>query len=49
MTVTFESVSPAELAEISRRLNAQPWVVAASLQFAGTSSHNVRSETGRGA
>lgn len=49
MTVTFESVSPAELAEIARRLNAQPWVVAASLQFAGTSSPNVRSKTGRGA
>jgi hypothetical protein len=49
MTVTFEAVPPAALADIVRRLNAQPWVVAASLELAGASSSNVRSETGRGA
>ncbi|MEZ0605689.1 hypothetical protein ACAX43_26500 [Paraburkholderia sp. IW21] len=31
MTVTFESVPVEELAEIATRLNAQPWVVTASL------------------
>jgi hypothetical protein len=31
MTVTFESVPPAALTDIARRLGAQSWVVAASL------------------
>lgn len=31
MTVSFESVAPADLAEIARRLSTLPWVVAASL------------------
>jgi hypothetical protein len=31
MTVTFESVSPSDLAEIAMRLSTLPWVVAASL------------------
>ena len=34
MTVTFESISLAELSEITRRLNALPWVSAASLHVA---------------
>ena len=34
MTVTFESISLAELSEITRRLNALSWVSAASLHFA---------------
>lgn len=34
MTVTFESISLAELGEIIRRLNALPWVSAASLHLA---------------
>ncbi|MFL9860025.1 hypothetical protein PQR72_30550 [Paraburkholderia madseniana] len=41
MTVAFESVSPADLAEIVERLRTQPWVVAASLQTAQTSFPNV--------
>ena len=44
MTVTFESVSPAELTDIARRLRAQPWVIAASLHIAMTSS--THTETG---
>jgi hypothetical protein len=38
MTVAFESVSPADLAEIARRLSALPWVVATSLHTAQTTS-----------
>ena len=38
MTVTFESVSPAALADITRRLGAQPWIVTASLHTAQTSA-----------
>jgi hypothetical protein len=34
MTVTFESISLAELSEITRRLNAMPWASAASLHAA---------------
>jgi hypothetical protein len=34
MTVTFGSISLAELSEIARRLNALPWVSAASLHVA---------------
>jgi hypothetical protein len=34
MTVTFESISFTELSEIISRLNALPWVSAASLQGA---------------
>ncbi|MFM0732614.1 hypothetical protein PQQ52_19185 [Paraburkholderia sediminicola] len=37
MTVTFEAVSPAALADIAQRLSAQPWVVAASLHTVPTS------------
>jgi hypothetical protein len=37
MTVTFESISAADLAEITRRLNVHGWVVAASLHTAGPS------------
>ncbi|ANB72646.1 hypothetical protein AYM40_09900 [Paraburkholderia phytofirmans OLGA172] len=37
MTVTFESVSPTALTDITRRLSAQPWVVAASLHTAPAS------------
>lgn len=38
MTVTFDSVSPAALTDIARRLCAQPWVVAASLHTTPTPS-----------
>jgi hypothetical protein len=38
MTVAFESVSPADLAEIARRLSNLPWVVATSLHTAQTTS-----------
>jgi len=38
MTVSFESVSPADQAEIARRLSALPWVLAASLHPAGIAS-----------
>ncbi|WP_171928037.1 hypothetical protein [Paraburkholderia madseniana] len=48
MTVTFESVSPAELTDIARRLSTQPWVIAASLHIAIASSPHTRSETGPG-
>jgi hypothetical protein len=34
MTVTFESISLAELSEITCRLNALPWVSVASLHVA---------------
>ena len=34
MTITFESVSPADLIDIARRLSAQTWVIAASLHIA---------------
>jgi len=34
MTVTFESISLAELAKITRGLNALPWVSAASMRVA---------------
>ncbi|MDR6412206.1 UNVERIFIED_ORG: hypothetical protein ABIC62_005718 [Burkholderia sp. 1595] len=34
LTVTFGSISPAELAGIAQRLNALPWVVAASFHVA---------------
>jgi hypothetical protein len=47
MTVTFGSVSPAELTEIAHRLSELPWVVAASLHTARTSSPNTRGETDR--
>jgi hypothetical protein len=42
MTVSFESVALADLAEIVERLRTQSWVVAASLQTAQTSFPNVR-------
>ncbi|MFM0268339.1 hypothetical protein [Paraburkholderia sediminicola] len=48
MTVTFESVSPAELTDIARRLSAQPWVIAASLHIATASSPHTRGESGPG-
>jgi HPt (histidine-containing phosphotransfer) domain-containing protein len=38
MTVTFTSISPADLTEITRRLNTQKWVVSASLHTALSSS-----------
>ena len=38
MTVSFESVAPADLAEIARRLSTLPWVVATSLHTAQTTS-----------
>lgn len=41
MTVSSESVAPADLAEIVERLHTQPWVVAASLQTAQASLPNV--------
>jgi hypothetical protein len=48
MTITFESVSPAELTDIARRLSAQPWVIAASLHIVSASSPQPRSETDPG-
>jgi hypothetical protein len=36
LSVTFESVSVDDLNEIAKKLNAQSWVVAASLQTATT-------------
>ena len=43
LTVTFESVSPAALLEVARRLRAQPWVIAAGLHTGATSSTQIDS------
>lgn len=49
MTVTFESVSPEDLAKIARRLSILPWVVAASFHAAQAPLPNVSGEADPGA
>jgi len=47
MTVTFASISLAELTEIMGRLNALPWVSAASLRVTPGTTGAVALELGR--